>query len=84
MLEQPGRFIVEKGKNMVFKLHKVFYGLKKAPRLWYERHHAYLIQMGFTRTSDNSNVYLKAENDDRVLVAEISLMIYIWWKWSNE
>ena len=42
-IEQPEGFIDPDKKDMVCKLHKALYGLKKAPRAWYERLHNYLI-----------------------------------------
>ena len=56
---------------MVYKLHKELYGLKKAPRAWYERLHNYLIQIGFERTNDNSCLYAKEDLDKRIVMAEI-------------
>ena len=44
---------------MVCRLHKALYSLKKAPRAWYERLHNYLVKIGFERTDDNNNLYLK-------------------------
>jgi hypothetical protein len=35
-VEQPPGFEVEVYPNNVYKLHKVLYGLKEAPRAWYE------------------------------------------------
>src|SRR5271156_6678300 len=56
---------------MVCRLHKVLYGFQQAPRAWYERLHSYLISIGFVRTSDNSNLYLKEDTDDKTLIADI-------------
>ena len=55
---------------MVCKLNKVWYGLKKAPRAWYERLHNYLVKIGFERTDDNKNLYLKKEKGKCVLLSK--------------
>ena len=44
---------------MVFRLHKALYGLKQAPRAWYKKLHNYLVRIGFERTNDNNNLYVK-------------------------
>ena len=46
---------------MVCRLHKALYGLKQAPRAWYERLHKYLVKIGYERTSDYNNLYMKTE-----------------------
>ena len=52
-------------------MHKALYGLKKAPRAWYERLHKYLMQIGFERTDNNSNMYIKSEEGKDILILEI-------------
>ena len=44
---------------MVYKLNEALYGLKKAPRAWYERLHKYFIKIGFQRKNDNNSLYIK-------------------------
>ena len=47
------------------------YGLKKAPRAWYEILHNYLIQIGFQRTNDNNSLYIKEGPDKKIVLVEI-------------
>ncbi|GLJ08830.1 hypothetical protein SUGI_0096780 [Cryptomeria japonica] len=61
-IEQPEEFVEEENNDQVCKLNKAVYGLKQAPRAWYERLHSYLIKIGFIRTSENINMYMK--NDE--------------------
>ena len=56
---------------MVWRLYKALYGLNKAPGAWYERFHNYLIKIGFKKTNDNNNLYLKIEKGKWILLAEI-------------
>ena len=56
---------------MVCKLHKALYGLKQAPRAWYERLHNYLVKIGFEKTNDNNNLYMKSEKGNEILLSEI-------------
>ena len=58
-IEQPKGFFDKNKKDKVWKLHKSLYGLKQAPREWYERLHNYLVNIGFEKTDDNNNLYLK-------------------------
>ena len=70
-IEHPNGFFDLEKSNMVCRLQKALYGLKQAPRAWYERLHNYLIKMGFEKTNDNSNLYLKIEQGKGILLAEI-------------
>ena len=70
-IEQPEGFVDENNRDMVCKLHKALYGLKQAPRAWYERLHKYLVQIGFERTDDNNNMYIKSEEGKDIIVSEI-------------
>ena len=70
-IEQLEGFVDEKNKDMVCKLHKELYGLKQAPRAWCERLHKYLVKIGFERTDDNNNLYIKAEKSKDILISEI-------------
>ena len=42
-IEKPEGFIDPDKRDMVYKLQKSLYGLKKGPSAWYERLHNYLI-----------------------------------------
>lgn len=66
----PDGFALSKDKDMVCKLHKELYGLKKSPRTWFERLHGHLIKIGFQRTSEDRNFYLKTKGD-KVLIVEV-------------
>ena len=57
-IEQPEGFPLTQG-DMVCKLKKALYGLKQAPRTWYARLDKYLLQLGFTKGTNDSNLYTK-------------------------
>lgn len=69
-IEQLEGYALTKENNMVCKLHKALYGLKQAPRAWYERLYSHLVNIGFHRTSEDNNIYLKIE-DEKVLLCEV-------------
>ena len=60
-IEQLEGFVDVNNKNMVFTFHKALYGLKQTPRVSYERIHNYLVKIGFERTNDNNNLYIKTK-----------------------
>ena len=70
-IEQLDGFADLEKSGMACKLQKELYGLKHAPRAWYERLHNYLIRIGFEKTNDNKNLYLKIEKWKRIILAEI-------------
>ena len=49
-------------------LKKAFYGLKKAPRAWYDQLTQYLVSHGFTRGKTDQTLFIKKE-DDKLIVA---------------
>lgn len=53
---------LSKNKDYVWKLKKALYGLKKAPRPWYERLDHYVEQQDFKRVVADNNLYIKMEN----------------------
>lgn len=69
-IEQLNGYALIDAKDMVCKLHKALYGLKQAPRAWYEILHSHLMKIGFLRTSEDNNIYLKSEGD-KILVSEV-------------
>ena len=56
---------------MACRLHKALYGLKQGPRAWHERLHNYLTKIGFEKTNENNNLYLKIEKGKGILLAKI-------------
>lgn len=68
-IEQPEGFVEDNNKDQVCKLNKALYGLKQAPRAWYERLHSYLIKIGFIRTSENNNMYMKNDENGILILA---------------
>jgi hypothetical protein len=71
-IEQPQGFEVEDKKSHVYKLKKSLYGLKQAPRAWCGRIDSFLTSLGFTKSKEDSNLYLKVMNDEPVI-----LLLYV-------
>ena len=70
-IEHPEGFVYPNKNDMVYKLHKYLYGLKKAPRVWYGRIHNYLIKIGFQRKNDNNGLYIKEGSDKNSVLVQI-------------
>jgi hypothetical protein len=56
--------------NHVYKLHKVLYGHKKAPRAWYECLRYFLTQNGFKIGKVDSTLFTKKVDKD-LLICQI-------------
>jgi hypothetical protein len=57
-VRQPPGFENLKFPNHVFRLHKALYGFKQAPRAWYERLKAFLLEKGFRMGSVDKTLFL--------------------------
>src|SRR5713226_1158754 len=56
-VDQPPGYTVKGHEDKVYKLKKALYGLKQAPRAWYSRIDSYLLQLGFTKSEADPNLY---------------------------
>jgi hypothetical protein len=52
----------------VYQLKKAMYGLKKAPRAWYNRIDTYLIKSGFSRSQNEPTLYTKTNQHGKILI----------------
>jgi hypothetical protein len=69
-VEQPEGFIVQGHEEKVYKLNKALYGLKHAPRSWYSRIDAHLVNLGFEKSPSEFTLYVK-KVDNEVLVVSL-------------
>ena len=67
-VEQPPGFENFDFSNHVFKLSKALYGLKKAPRAWYERLSNFLLEKGFSKGKVDTTLFIKKSNHDLLIV----------------
>jgi hypothetical protein len=67
-MEQPDGLQVQVEEQYVYRLKKALYRLKQAPRAWYSRLDNYLRQQGFRKGNTDSNLYIKKENDNLIIV----------------
>ena len=69
-VKQPPGFEDEKYPNRVYKLKKALYGLRQAPRSWYERLSEFLIKNGFIRGKIDPTLFTIFKGQD-ILVVQI-------------
>jgi hypothetical protein len=58
-MKQPEGFVVKGKKELDCKLKKSLYGLKKSPRMWYQKFDTYILGLGFVRSKVDHCVYSK-------------------------
>jgi hypothetical protein len=63
-VEQPPGFEDEEYSNHVYKLYKALYGLKEAPRAWYECLRGFLIENGFRIGKADSTLFTRKMGKD--------------------
>jgi hypothetical protein len=63
-LKKPPVFESEAYPNHVYKLHKVLYGIKQAPRAWYECLRDFLIENGFRIGKADSTLFTRKMGKD--------------------
>jgi hypothetical protein len=56
-------------KEMVCKLKRYLYGIKKSPRILYQTFDTYILGLGFVRKKDDRFVYSKEEGGHFIYVA---------------
>ena len=66
--EQPKGFILLENIDYVCRLKKELHGLKQAPRAWFSRLDSHIQQQGYTRGATDSNLYLKIEKHNMIIV----------------
>ena len=55
-VSQPSGFVVKEQEKKVHRFCKAIYGLHQAPRAWYEKMHAYLVNKGLKNSSSESTL----------------------------
>jgi hypothetical protein len=63
-VEQLPSFESEEYPNHVYKLHKVLFGIKQAPRAWYECLRDFLIENGFRIGKADSTLFTRKMGKD--------------------
>nr|GFA63756.1 retrovirus-related Pol polyprotein from transposon TNT 1-94 [Tanacetum cinerariifolium] len=67
-VSQPDGFVDTDNPNHVYKLKKALYGLKKAPRVWYDMLSLFLISQDFSKGSVDPTMFIRREGKELLLV----------------
>nr|GEU38839.1 copia protein [Tanacetum cinerariifolium] len=65
-VSQPNGFMDPDNPNHVYRLKKALYGLKLAPRAWYDLLPSFLLSQGFSRGTVDPTVFIRREGKDIV------------------
>nr|GEW71269.1 retrotransposon protein, putative, unclassified [Tanacetum cinerariifolium]GEW72572.1 retrotransposon protein, putative, unclassified [Tanacetum cinerariifolium] len=66
-VSQPDGFVDQDNPNHVYKLKKSLYGLKKAPRAWYDMLSSFLISQDFSKGSMDPTLFIRRNGNDLLL-----------------
>ncbi|XP_075077263.1 uncharacterized protein LOC107789173 [Nicotiana tabacum] len=69
-VKQPPGFQCYEHPEHVFKLDKALYGLKKAPRAWYEMLSKFLLENGFTRRKIDNILFMKKRGRNLLIIQQ--------------
>ena len=58
-MKQPPGFIDSLRPQHVCRLHKAFYGLKQAPKAWFQRLHSLLRTQGFSHSQSDASLFIR-------------------------
>jgi hypothetical protein len=67
-VKQPSGFEDLSNPDHVFKLKKSLYGLKHAPRAWYERLSTFLVDNGFEKGQVDNTLFKKTLKKDILII----------------
>ncbi|GJT46223.1 retrovirus-related pol polyprotein from transposon TNT 1-94 [Tanacetum coccineum] len=73
---QPEGFIDADHPSHVYKLKKALYGLKKAPRAWYDELSKFLLQNHFFKGTIDPTLFIRRFDDD-ILVVQVYVSIWM-------
>jgi hypothetical protein len=71
-VEKPQGFKTHDMETHVCRLKKELYQLKQAPREWYGQNDGFFMSLGFNKSSVDTNLYFKVEDDGPVI-----LLLYV-------
>ena len=68
LIDQPLGYIKVGNEHKVYKLKKALYELKQAPRAWYSRIHAHILNEGFKKCPYEHTFFVKIGDGGKMLI----------------
>ncbi|GJW02148.1 retrovirus-related pol polyprotein from transposon TNT 1-94 [Tanacetum coccineum] len=76
-VSQPDRFVDQDNPNHVYKLKKALYGLKPAPRAWYDLLSKFLLSQEFSKGTIDPTLFIRRQGKDILLISQSPRGIFI-------
>nr|GEU61981.1 hypothetical protein [Tanacetum cinerariifolium] len=76
-VSQPDGFVDQDNLNHVYKLKKALYGLKKAPRMWYDLLLKFLLSQKFSKGTVDPTLFIRRQGKDILLISQSPRGIFI-------
>ncbi|GKF05727.1 retrovirus-related pol polyprotein from transposon TNT 1-94, partial [Tanacetum coccineum] len=76
-VSQPDGFVDQDNPNHVYKLKKALYGLKKAPRAWYDLLSKFLLSQEFSKGTVDPTLFIRRQGKDILMISQSPRGIFI-------
>ncbi|GJU29739.1 retrovirus-related pol polyprotein from transposon TNT 1-94 [Tanacetum coccineum] len=76
-ISQPDRFVGPDNPNHMYKLKKALYGLKHAPRAWYDLLSSFLLSQGFYKGTVDPTLFITKKGKDILLISQSPRGIFL-------
>nr|GEW48182.1 hypothetical protein [Tanacetum cinerariifolium] len=76
-VSQPDGFVDQDNPNHMYKLKKALYGLKRAPRAWYNMLSSFLISQDFSKGLVDLTLFIRRNGNDLLLISQSPRGIFI-------
>jgi len=70
-VQQPKGFVKKSEEEKVYKLKKALFGLKQAPRAWYNKIEAYFVRNGFEWCFYEHTLFTKSKEGGKILIVSL-------------
>ncbi|GKB39870.1 retrovirus-related pol polyprotein from transposon TNT 1-94, partial [Tanacetum coccineum] len=76
-VSQPDGFVDLDNPNHVYRLKKSLYGMKQAPRVWYDLLSSFLLSQGFSKGTVDPTLFISRKGKDILLISQSPRGIFL-------